>query len=219
MKGRLKRKKFRGLTLIELLIAITVFGLLVLFSTIAVQAQLKKGRDARRKADFQKIKTALYDYYFDADCFPEDLPECGDSFGSDSMAYLNNFPCDPLGEPYVYAITKKGGGKCSQWFRLFTNLEVTTDPIIDRIHCRQGCGPDKNNCIYNYGVASTNTQVYRDCSFAYVCNPGGNCQGFEDPWRSECPVIYSDPNCNGECSKKKTDNRCKNDSGKQVPEE
>ena len=136
------------------------------------------------------------------------------------MVYLNNFPCDPDGESYIYAITKKGGGKCSQWFRLFTNLESTTDPIIDKIHCRQGCGPDKNNCNFNYGIASTNTQIYQNCSFVYVCNPGGNCEGFENPWLSGCPMIFDDyESCvdSGLCDYKV--NRCQNNSGKQTPEE
>jgi len=208
----------RGFTIIELLVVLGLLALLAITAFITVPTQLKKARDARRKSDFQRVKTALYDYYFDNDCFPrsKDFPECGEDFGANGEVYLKNFPCDPQsGLSYVYA--SKGG--CSQWFRLFTNLEVTADSIIDKIRCRQGCGPSKNTCFYNYGVASTNTHVYRNCSFAYVCNPGGNCEGFEDPWRSECPVIYGDDNCSGECSKERADNRCQNDSGKQIPEE
>lgn len=214
----MKLKRRKGFTIIELLVVIGLLALLAITAFIAVPTQLKKARDARRKSDFQRIKTALYDYYFDHDCFPRHNdfpPDCEEDFGVNGEVYLKDFPCDPNGEPYIY--TSKGG--CSQWFRLFTNLEITTDPIIDKIHCRQLCGPSRNTCFYNYGVASTNTYVYRNCSFAYVCNPGGNCQGFEDPWRSECPVIYGSDNCSDECSKERADNRCQNDSGKQVPEE
>lgn len=222
----MKKKKLKGLTIIELLIVITVIALLVLVVALMAPTQIKKGRDARRKADFQRMKTALYDYYFDHDCFPlpGELPKCGENFGSGETVYLNNFPCDPVGTPYVYAV-RKSGGQCKQWFRLFTNLEVSSDPIIDKIHCRQGCGPDQHSdfnygergCTYNYGVASTNTQIYRGCSFAYVCNPGGICEGFEDPWRSECPVIFDNDTCDGQCDDPA--NRCKNSSGKQIPEE
>lgn len=210
------RKK--GFTLIELLVVFGLLAALTIAAFIIVPAQLKKARDARRKADLDRIKTALYDYYFDHDCFPKqtDFPECGEDFGANGEVYLKDFPCDPSGAPYIYI--SKGG--YSQWFRIFTNLEITTDPIIDKIHCRQGCGPSRNTCFYNYGVASTNTQIYRNCSFAYVCSPGGICQGFEDPWRSGCPMIFSDyESCvnSGLCSDDA--NRCKNDSGKQVPEE
>ncbi len=213
----MKFSRKKGLTIIELLVVIGLLALLTIVAFIAVPTQLKRGRDARRKADFQKIKTALYDYYFDHDCFPKSKdfpPDCREDFGANGEVYLKDFPCDPSGGSYAYA--SKGG--CSQWFRLFTNLEVTTDPIIDKIHCRQGCGPTKNTCFYNYGVSSTNTYVYRNCSFGYVCNPGGNCQGFEDPWMSKCPVIYADENCEGECSQERTDNRCQDDSGKQTPD-
>lgn len=205
--------------MIELLVTMVVFSALFLFVAIIAPTQIKKARDAKRKADLEKVKTAFYDYYFDTGCFPQELPVCGQDFGSSGMVYLSNFPCDPLGQPYVYAVTKKEGGKCSQWFRLFTNLEATTDPAIDRIHCRQGCGPDKHTCLYNYGVASTNTQLYQNCFFAYVCSPGGDCEGFEDPWTSGCPVIYEENDCRGECSRDRKDNRCQNSSGKQLPEE
>lgn len=208
-----KIKKQKGLTIIELLIVIILLALLTIAAFITVPTQLKKSRDARRKADLDRIKIALYDYYFDYDCFPENLPNCQENFGQNGMVYLNNFPCDSKGDPYRYVVTKKGGGKCSQWFRLFTNLEVTTDPIIAKIHCSQGCGPD---CAYNYGVASTNTQIYRDCYFTYACNPGGNCEAFDDPAISQCPKVFdNDLNCDNQCSQK--ENRCKNDSGKHIP--
>ncbi|MBU3957146.1 prepilin-type N-terminal cleavage/methylation domain-containing protein [Patescibacteria group bacterium] len=217
--GLIKKK---GFTIIELLVVLGLLALLAITAFIAVPTQLKKARDARRKSDFQRIKTALYDYYFDNDCFPQELLECGEDFGVDGESYLSNFPCDLDGEPYVYVRTKKGGGKCSQWFRLFTNLENTADPIIDKIHCRQGCGPSKTECDYNYGVASTNTQIYQNCGGAFVCAPGGgtegSCEPYEDPWLSECPVIYGDDStCDGQCSDPA--NRCQNASGKQTPEE
>lgn len=212
---RVKRKK--GLTIIELLIVIAIIGLLTTFVAFVAPTQLRKARDARRKADLQKIKIAFYDYFFDTDCFPEELPGCGEDFGSSGQSYLKDFPCDLNDEPYVYAITKKGGGKCSQWFQLFTNLENTPDSIIDKIHCRQGCGPDKNDCNYNYGVASTNVQIYQSCSFAYVCSPGGACESFEDPWRSNCPITFGDGACEGLCDDPA--NRCENSSGKQIPGE
>ena len=202
--------------MVELLIVVTILGLLFILTAVNAPSQIKKARDARRKADLQEIKVAFYDYFFDYGCFPEELPECGKDFGSEGEPYLRDFPCDPLGNPYVYVITKKGGGKCSQWFRIFTNLEVTADPIIEKIHCQDGCGPDKTDCNYNYGVASTNTQIYRNCADAYACNPGGICEKFEDPLISGCPKTYGgDSDCSDECSD--PENRCKNSSGKQTP--
>jgi len=225
----MKPARKKGLTLIEILIAITVVALLTLTSIIAVPQQLKKGRDARRKADLDRVKTALYDYYFDHDCFPEPpLPDCGQPFGGNGTLYLDGFPCDPNGQAYEYQVTKIGGGKCSQWFRLFGNLEVVSDPIITKIHCDMGCGPqekggvaERTNCTYNYGVASTNTQIYHNCGHRFVCAPGGgpsgSCQLYEDPWVSGCPVVFDVSDCSGACGN--PDNRCENASGKSTPEE
>ncbi len=208
------RKK--GLTIIELLIVITLLVLLLVAAIIFAPTQIKKGRDARRKADLDVLKIALYDYYFDHDCFPEELPGCGERFGSEGEPYLASIPCDFDDQPYRY-LTRQGGGKCKLWFRIFTNLEITSDPDIDKVRCRAGCGP-KNECIYNYGVASTNTQIYRNCSDAYVCAPGGGCLRFEDPWMSGCPIAFGeDDSCDGKCDDPA--NRCQNSSGKQVPQE
>lgn len=224
MIGRLKRNKsFKGVTLIELLVVLAVIALLLISFFVGI-TQIQKARDAKRKADLEKIKIALYDYYFDHDCFPvpEDLPGCGEKLGAESTPYLTDFPCDLDDEPYVYT-TRKGGGSCKQWFRIFTNLEFTPDPIIDRVHCRQGCGPDKHNCDYNYGVASTNTVVYRNCSDTYVCAPGGgaegSCERYEDPWGSQCPVTFGDDSSCGGGLCADPANRCENASGKQVPVE
>lgn len=213
----MKRNK-GGLTLIEMLVVIGLLAVLMTIITAVLgPSQLAKARDARRKSDLDKLKIALYDYYFDFDCFPEELPECGERFGVEGEPYLSSVPCNFDGQPYVY-VTRQGGGKCKQWFRIFTNLENTSDPVIDRIHCRAGCGPSKTTCIYNYGVASTNTQIYRNCSDAYVCTPGGGCLRFEDPWMSECPIIFgNDDECDNVCED--SANRCNNSSGKQVPQE
>lgn len=221
LKFPFRESRKKGFTIIELLVVVGLLALLAITAFIAVPTQLKKARDARRKSDLDRIKIALYDYFFDNDCFPKskDFPECGEDFGANGEVYLKDFPCDPQsGLSYIY--TSKGG--CSQWFRLFTDLEVTTDPIIDKIRCRQGCGPSRTTCFHNYGVASTNTHIYRNCSFAFVCAPGGgtegSCEGYEDPWMSECPMTFGDDSdCGGLCSN--PNNRCNNASGKQAPEE
>lgn len=207
-----KRKNFfKGITLIELLIVMAVLGFLILFSALAVPTQLKKARDAKRKSDLEKIKIALYDYHFDSNCFLKTLPACGERFGSEEMAYLAHFPCDPQKNPYGYQTEDK---ECSQWFKVLTNLENNQDSGIAKVGCQNGCGSE---CEYNYGLASSNIRVNEGCVAYYACTPSGNCEEFEDPSLSQCPRIFeNNSTCNDVCGEK--ENRCHDERGKKVPE-
>jgi len=202
--------------MIELLVVITVLGLLFILVAVNAPPQLKKARDAHRKADLQLIKVALYDYYFDYDCFPQELPKCGEDFGLEGEPYLKNFPCDPKGIGYGYEVEDE---ECSQWFKILTNLENIQDSGIDKVGCRNGCGPE---CKYNYGLASTNIRVNKDCVLYYACAPGsgaeGGCVEFEDPLISQCPQVFeNDSACGGvDCSAKA--NKCHDSRGKRIPD-
>lgn len=154
----MRRTREKGLTIVEILVIMSVVSVLASFVFVVTPAHIKKGRDARRKTDLEKIKTALYDYYFDADCFPKELPECGEELKVDDKVYLGNFPCDPTGSHYGYQVEDK---ECSQWFKILTNLEDTRDLGIVKVGCQYGCGPPE--CNYNYGLASTNIQVNEGC--------------------------------------------------------
>lgn len=209
----MKFSREKGLTIFELLVVIAVLVLLAIFITLNIPPQIAKARDARRKVDLEKIKTALYDYYFDADCFPKELPGCEEDFGSSSMVYLNNFPCDPKGINYAYEVED---GECSQWFKILTNLENTQDLGIDKVGCRGGCGPE---CRYNYGLASTNIRVNKDCVAYYACAPGGECTEFEDPFISDCPQIFENDFSCGEVDCGAKENWCHDSRGKKTPED
>lgn len=205
----------RAFTLIELLITITLLGLMV-FSVIGGGARYRTlAQDSRRKADLERLKTALYDYYFDVGCFPETIPSCGQPLaGSGDQAYLGTIPCDPKkNDDYRYEVG--GEESCRSWFKVLTNLNNAKDPSIDEVHCRTGCG---ESCDYNYGLSSTNTTVQSGCVKYFVCSPGGACEDYEDPAKSKCPVVFeNDPVCGGvDCGD--SDNRCKNASGKKVPD-
>lgn len=215
-----KTQKRRGFTLFEALIVLAAIALLTIPGTIMASSQLKKARDAKRKADLNRIKVALYDYYFDQDCFPVTLPDCGQNLQAGEMIYLSGFPCSPTKEEYVYQIPKKLEVEgCPQKFKALTNLENLNDPDVDRIGCRTGCGP---NCAYNYGVSSTNALVRQGCVTYFACSPGGQCTAYDEPFgSSKCPKAYiNDNTCNNECSKDTPKSeRCANASGKQTPAE
>ena len=209
--------------LFELLIVIVVLSILGMSSYFVVGSKIARGRDARRKSDLDRMKIAMYDYMFDNECFPEQLPDCGQPFEGGGNIYLPSMPCDMQGNPYVYV---RQNNDCPIWFRIFTRLEIEDDSSIETSGCNWGCGPE---CAYNYGVTSTNTKANIGCVSYYVCPPGGGnkdapntCEIFEDPIRSNCPRVWeNDPTCGGIMCQSKDGEayRCANSSGKTIPKE
>lgn len=213
MKNANSRKGIFGFSLFEILISVAVLLLLAIISAFNIQPQLARTRDGRRKSDLYKIRNALEDYYDSANHFPQVLPYCGQPLTFGSNTILNNFYCDPKTNQNYYYETDSAGS----WFRLYTKLELVTDPSIGLLGCSFGCGSD---CRYNYGVSSMN-QTLEKCGIYYACSPGGGklglCDAFDDPLKSECPKTYfNDPTCNSECSNPA--NRCKSSSGKHIPD-
>ena len=198
-----------GTTLLEILIVMAVIGTLSLISMFVYSTIQTRYRDLYQKTRIAEIKTYLYDYFFDTGCFPPVLPACGSPLISGSTVIVKNFPCASDGKPYVY---EAGGNECNTWFRVFTNLEWKQDTDIDRIYCRTGCGP---GCAYNYGVASSNTQVYENCVRYYACSASGECLYFADPAASRCPTTFmNDPTCGGPNACADRNNKCHDERGK-----
>lgn len=60
-----------GFTLVELLVVISIIGILSSLSTISVNVARERARDAKRKADISQLRLALYLYFDDNLRFPE----------------------------------------------------------------------------------------------------------------------------------------------------
>ena len=148
-------RKNNGLTMIELLIVTTIIALFILVAIFAYQLQLAKGRDARRKADLDKLQNVLEDYLNDKICYPDGLT-CGSTAGTDMAGYISEVPCDPINNTYYnyfYSYDGRPEVVCKSWYKIYTKLENTKDPIIEKVGCTGGCGPSGN---YNYWVSSPN---------------------------------------------------------------
>lgn len=207
----MKIKYLKGFSLFEILIVITVASLLFIFSSVSVNAQLKKARDGKRKTDLEKVKTALYEYYFDAGCFPTTLPNCSEKLTIKNTNYLELIPCDPGKEAYGYQVQDDD---CPQWFKILTILENENDSGIVKTGCQYGCGLE---CNYNYGISSSNMRASDGCVTYYACDPSRTCSEYEDPYISQCPKIFeNDPTCNNQCGN--NDTKCHDSRGKKVPE-
>lgn len=137
--------------IIESLIVIII--IIILISIIffyLVPGQLAKYRDARRKLDLDHLRTALFDYYFDFNCFPTTIPDCHDLNSYSHLEYFPGYRCDPSNTNYVY---QPQNIDCPSSFKIFTILENKNDLDIQKTNCVAGCGPDNK---YNYSLSSGN---------------------------------------------------------------
>ena len=156
-----------GFSLLEVVVTVAIIAILAGSLWFFVQRHLMRSRDATRKSDLGRLRTAFEEYYNDHRCYP--LPymlmacgtQGGDGFGDPDdiknyyphlyPAYLKTIPCDPLNnKPYLYF--SKGENICNG-YRLLAALEITDDPDITSIGCDldEGCG--WTDPTYNYGVA------------------------------------------------------------------
>lgn len=143
----------KGFTLIELIVAMAIIGILggLIYNNFS-SARLK-ARDVKRKSDLDAVKKALQLYYSDYDRFPAAsggrIQGCGnngtsncnwgtDTFGNGTNVYMGRLPQDPTNTgAYVYTYTTSA----TVDYQLRAQLEVTTDPDAARSQQRCGVSP------------------------------------------------------------------------------
>ena len=110
--NRLTLKGHHGFSLIELLVVISIIGVLIGLSAFGLQGARQSARDARRVADIEQIRSGLELYKADCGDYPDNdqMPSVGDLVGDDSSLscdidneYISNIPRDPNpGKQYRY---------------------------------------------------------------------------------------------------------------------
>jgi len=100
-------KKSNGFTIIEILVVVTIIGLLTLTAVVTYSAFLKQSRDAKRKADLGQVAAALEMYRSNNDTYPTTLATL-----TSGTIYIQSVPTDPKSASYVYyfnAVDSAGG--------------------------------------------------------------------------------------------------------------
>lgn len=156
----MNRKAF---TLIELLIVIVILGVLAALITGNFFTSLKKGRDAKRKADLEQISRALETYYEDKNAYPltadltfgEKLCETSACAGTEKV-YMQKVANDPtLSKSYEYL--SADGTDYKLFACLENNLQIlpyeSSDYSITCGDCKNQAGADVA-CVW--GISSTN---------------------------------------------------------------
>lgn len=100
-----KNIKKNGFSLFELLIVISIIGILTAVVSVAYSGAQKKTRDARRVEDMKLVQTAAEQFYSQNNyVYPED--DGTPWVGVDGQNILDIFPVDPKNSsPYVYNYT------------------------------------------------------------------------------------------------------------------
>ncbi|MEK7495680.1 MAG: prepilin-type N-terminal cleavage/methylation domain-containing protein [Patescibacteria group bacterium] len=135
-------KKSAGFTLIEILVVVTIIGLLTLTAVVTYGAFLKQSRDAKRKTDLGQVAAALEMYRSNSDTYP-----VGSVWATTlnvlttPVVYIQSLPTDPKSSSYSYYYT---GSISDYTVGAYLESGGTT--------CFAGqCGGNCNYCLGPYG--------------------------------------------------------------------
>jgi general secretion pathway protein G len=161
------RTRTLGFTMIEIMIVMTIIGMIVAMGGAAYSNAVRQGRDARRKVDLDQIRSALELYRsndvngtYPTDNYPATIPSYLEQ--SKVQSYLN-VPVDPGNKKqYFYRAYQSDGtsqcGAVGQYCRdytLATRLETakTSSPCywVAAERCYLPDGVTKANCNYCIG--------------------------------------------------------------------
>lgn len=139
-----------GFTLLEVLVTVSVIGILASIVAANLGSARMLARDARRKADAAQIRTALELYYNDHDQYPaigyaqSNPPNLGWSALQQALTpYISLLPAEPANSilsGYRYRSLGEGSSTCiHQWYVLEFQLESTNDPMLDQAGLVRDC--------------------------------------------------------------------------------
>ena len=129
-------------TLIELLIVISIIGILTGISVFALTGSRESARDTKRKTDLEQIRSALEIYKADCSRYPLSLPWNATLYGDGTNClaankYIETVPQDTLtGQVYGY----KTSGTPPTSYTLCAALEgvTTADARCSGVSCGSG---------------------------------------------------------------------------------
>lgn len=130
-------------TLIEVLVVLSIIGILISISIFSLQSARSSSRDARRQADLELIRSGLEIYKADCATYPSAPLPAGTLFGSGTPTtcattnkYIEVLPKDPMNPTRVYYYNRLTGTS----YELCAALENTPTTLLLPTDCTGGCG-------------------------------------------------------------------------------
>ena len=131
------KKLSKGFTLIEMLVVISIIGILATLVAANLNSARARARDAQRKSDLKNISTASRLYYNDTGKYPQStsgqLDACdpgtvacvwGSQWSIGTTIYMQTLPKDPLSPNQDYVYTS---GATTDNYTLHACLENVSD--------------------------------------------------------------------------------------------
>lgn len=125
----------KAFTLIEILVVVTIIGLITSIAVVSYTSINKNSRDARRKADLEQIRAALEMYRSNNNSYPDALDTL-----TTLPVYIQSVPTDPKSASYSYYFTSSGSD-----YTLGAYLESSASVCVAAPNCGSG------GCTYCLG--------------------------------------------------------------------
>jgi prepilin-type N-terminal cleavage/methylation domain-containing protein len=114
------KKQVKGFTLIEVLIVVSIVGLLAATVLVGLGGFRERGRDARRISDLKSLQNGLELYYTKYNGYPVALNNL-----LTAGIGINKIPSDPVSGSYLYGVTSD-----KQSYIVAANLDAEQEDLI-----------------------------------------------------------------------------------------
>ena len=136
----MKKEFKKGFTLMELLVAIAIIGILSSIVLTSLSSSRERAKDARRISDIKQIQIALELYYDVNSTYPASI------YTGNPLAAFLKISNDPNGSPYFYSQLSSG-----QDYHLGAILQQTNKLLDEDDDVTGGFDGDSSNCAGGSG--------------------------------------------------------------------